>query len=255
VAFGAVGIGLGVQPSVTQVLTLVDSVVHGWRWGLFLSEPLLVVFWVFIAMVLFVWGRGVFCGWACPYGAMAELTFKLSRKLGIPEKEIPLGVHRWLRLLRYLVLVVLIAVFLWDSTVGEKMAEIEPFKSTFYVPFWHRHWGFGLYWMALFLASTVIWRPFCQYLCPLGAALAIPTALRRSGPLRRDFCTKCKICTRGCEPRAIRSDGSIDSKDCLNCMECEANYRDDEVCPPLVKIRRTQEKEQAQRRAASEGQA
>ncbi len=38
--------------------------------------------------------------------------------------------------------------------------------------------------------------------------------------------------------RAIRRDGTIDPRECLSCMECEANYRDEEVCPPLMGARR-----------------
>jgi len=88
------------------------------------------------------------------------------------------------------------------------------------------------------LAGVRYRRPFCRYLCPLGAALALPGSFRISGPYRRKFCEKCTICTRGCEPRAIRENGTIDPRECLSCMECEANFRDEEVCPPLIGIER-----------------
>ncbi|MEZ4220005.1 MAG: 4Fe-4S binding protein [Polyangiaceae bacterium] len=237
-ALGGFGLWLRVQPSVTQVLTFVDSVVREWRMGLFLSEPLLFVFWIFIAVVTVVWGRGVFCGWACPYGALSELVFKLGRLLKLPAFELPDRIHKPLRWLRYVVLVVLIAVFLRAPQLGEQLAEVEPFKSTFYVKAWARPLGFFVYWLALLGVALVMYRPFCRYLCPLGAALAIPGSLRLSGPYRRAFCSKCTICTRGCEPRAIRKDGTIDPRECLSCMECEANYRDHQVCPPLVAIDR-----------------
>ena len=136
----------------------------------------------------------------------------------------------------------LVGAFLYNAELGEVMAEVEPFKSTFYVFAWTRELGFLLWWVFLLGASVLVWRPFCQYLCPLGAALAIPGSLRFSGPRRRNFCTSCKICTRGCEPRAIDSKGKIDPRDCLSCMECEANYRDDAVCPPLIGIERLVQK-------------
>ena len=122
------------------------------------------------------------------------------------------------------------------------MAEVEPFKSTFYVLPWTRQWFFFAWWAVLLGASFVWWRPFCRYLCPLGAALALPSSFRISGPHRRAFCSSCTICTRGCEPRAIDKDGAIDSRDCLSCMECEANYRDQQVCPPLIGIERLLQK-------------
>lgn len=241
-AFLGGGLWLGVQPSVTQILTFVGSLVHEWRWGLFLSEPFLFVTWIFIAIVTIAWGRGVFCGWTCPYGAMSELLYKVGRLLRLPHYELPDAVHLKLRHLRYGILLALVGVYLWDPILGEKAAEVEPFKSTFFVSFWTREWYFAGWWLLLAGGSLFYWRPFCRYVCPLGAGLALPGSFRISGPYRRDFCSKCKICTRGCEPRAIRPDGTIDPRECLSCMECEANWRDDQVCPPLVKARRDRER-------------
>ncbi len=238
------GYGLHAQPSVTQILTFIDALVHDWRWGLFLSEPVLVVSWVSIVLVTTIWGRGVFCGWACPYGALTELIHKIAHKLHIPQYELPLQWHSKLKYIRYILLLGLVPVFLWSPQWGEKLAEIEPFKTTFFLTPWARPWLFFLWWLFLLVLSIVIWRPFCQYLCPLGAGLAVFGSVRVSGPYRRNFCTKCTICARGCEPRAIRTDGSIDPRDCLSCMECEANYRSDEVCPPLIQIRRKKERAQ-----------
>lgn len=238
--FGFVGMGvwMGAQPSVTQILTTADGVLNEWRWSLFLSEPMIFVSWIFITVVSLWWGRGVFCGWVCPYGAMSELVFKIGHKLGVKDYELPDNIHLPLRNLRYVVLAVLLGVFLFDSILAERMAEVEPFKSTFLVPFWTRHWGFGAWWMLLLGASIFMYRPFCRYLCPLGGGLALLSSFRPSGPKRRVFCSSCQICTRGCEPRAFRADGSIDPRECLSCMECEAVYRNDQVCPPLIGITR-----------------
>ena len=241
-SFLILGVGLTVQPSITQLLTILGSAAGEWRWSLFFSDPVVFLTWVFIAGILFIWGRGVFCGWTCPYGAMNELTFKLGRLLRLPEWEISLPIHRKLRYTRYAVLVGLVIAYLYDAQLGEQLAEIEPFKSTFFVPPWTRHPGLFLWWSVLLVWSAFTWRPFCQYLCPLGAGLAIPSYVRTSGPRRREFCTKCKICTRTCEPRAIDEHGVINGADCLNCMECEANYYDDQTCPPLVKQRRDKER-------------
>ncbi len=241
-SFLLLGIVLHIQPSVTQILTFFGSVQGEWDWGLFLSDPVLFVSWIGLAITTVLWGRGVFCGWMCPYGAMSELLFKLGRKLRLPELELPDVIHLKLRHLRYVVFLVLLGAFLYNAELGEHMAEVEPFKSTFFVPLWTRHPALIAWWLVLAGLAMTTYRAFCRYLCPLGAALAIPSSFRLSGPYRRDFCSKCKICTRGCEPRAIRPDGTIDPRECLNCWECEANYGDDKVCPPLVKIRRDRER-------------
>jgi len=238
VSFVGLGLGLHIQPSITQLLTLFGTAQTGWDWGLFLSDPVLFVSWIGIAMVTVGWGRGVFCGWMCPYGSMNELTFKIGQRIGLPNWELPDRVHFRARNIRYGVLALLVIAFLWDSLLGEQLAEIEPFKSTFFVPLLSRHPGLILWWTVLFAWGFTTFRPFCRYLCPLGAALALPSTFRLSEPYRRSFCTKCKICTRSCEPRAFRPDGSIDPRECLNCWECEANWQDDQVCPPLVGQRR-----------------
>lgn len=236
--FVVVGVWMGAQPSVTQIFTAVGSAVGEWRWELFLSEPAIFILWIFIFGVSLYWGRGVFCGWVCPYGAMTELAFKLSERLGIRTYELPDSIHLKLRHLRYGILAVLVGVFLYDSILAEQLAEVEPFKSTFLVPAWTRHWGFLAWWLVLLAISFAMYRPFCRYLCPLGGGLALLSSFRPSGPRRRAFCSQCTICTRGCEPRAIRPDGTIDARECLSCMDCEATYRAHDVCPPLVAMGR-----------------
>ncbi|MDO2306069.1 4Fe-4S binding protein, partial [Escherichia coli] len=53
------------QLSVVNVLTFVHALFEGFRWELFLSDPLLFILWTFTAASLLLWGRGVFCGWLC----------------------------------------------------------------------------------------------------------------------------------------------------------------------------------------------
>lgn len=242
-SFLVLGFVFHAQPSVTQVLTLVGSVVGQWDWGLFLIEPVLFVSWIFIAIVTIIWGRGVFCGWVCPFGALTELLNKIAIKMGVKQIEWPDAVHNKLRWLRYLILAGLIPAYLYSPELGERLAEVEPFKTTFFVIPWTRSWLFFSWWLVLLGWSLFMYRPFCRYICPLGAALAIPGSLRLSGPRRRNFCASCKICTKGCEPRAIRPNGTIDPRECLSCMECEANYRDEKVCPPLVGLEKLRHKE------------
>jgi len=246
-SFFILGLVLRAQPSVTQIMTLVGGAVGEWRWELFLSEPLVFLFWIFIAIVSVIWGRGVFCGWLCPYGAMTELLFKVGEKLGLRHFELPDKIHERLRYFRYLILVVLLATYLYKPELGELMAEVEPFKSTFFVAPWTREIGFFAWWSLLILLSMVWWRPYCRYVCPLGAGLAIFGSPRVSGPYRRNFCSSCQICEKTCEPRAIRKDGTIDARECLSCMECEANFRDEEVCPPLIGIDRLVRKPESER--------
>jgi NosR/NirI family transcriptional regulator, nitrous oxide reductase regulator len=238
ISFLGLGVMLHFQPSVTQLLTLAGNVNGDWSWLLFLSEPMLFVGWILIAVTTLIWGRGLFCGWVCPFGALSEILFRIGRKLHFPEIKVPNKWHQLAHQIRYAVFLFLLLVFLYDSILGEIFAEIEPFKSTFFVLPWTRGAGLFLWWIILILSSVFLFRPFCQYLCPMGAALSIPSSLRMIGPRRRQFCVKCKICTRTCEYRAIDNSGRINKRSCFSCMECEANFRSDTVCPILIMRKR-----------------
>jgi len=229
------------QPSITHVLTWLHSLVYQWRWELFLSDPLIFIFWLFIVVAVLIWGRGLFCGWLCPYGTLSELSFKIAGGLGLKRFQfhLPMPWHNRLRWLKYGIFALLVAVSFYDIGIAEKMAEVEPFKSTFLVGgVWNRSWPFVLYWGVLFVLGLFVERPFCKYLCPLGAGLAVPTTFRFVSLKRKAECTTCHACQKGCGSLAIDDAGVIDRRECLLCLECQVLYYDDHTCPPLSKERR-----------------
>lgn len=238
------GFGQLAQPSVVQLLTLLHSVLDGWRWDLFLSDPLIFIFWIFIAVTVVLWGRGVFCGWLCPYGSMSELLYKLAGRVGLArwQFKLPDRWHHRLRWLKYGVLLVLVAASFHSMALAEHLAEVEPFKSTFFVPIWTRAWPFILFWSLLLAASLFMERPFCKYLCPLGAGLALPSRWRLFGLWRKAECTTCKACAHGCGSQAIDPQGRIDPSECMQCLDCMVLYYDDHACPPLAGERKRRER-------------
>ncbi|MGN2393438.1 4Fe-4S binding protein, partial [Pelomicrobium sp. G1] len=56
------------QLTVINVLTFAHSVMREFRWEHFLIDPMLFILWSFVAVTLLLWGRGVYCGWLCPFG-------------------------------------------------------------------------------------------------------------------------------------------------------------------------------------------
>ena len=50
-----------------------------WRsWSFFLYDPLTAILSVYVLATFVVWGRGTFCGWLCPFGALQEFVAMLS---------------------------------------------------------------------------------------------------------------------------------------------------------------------------------
>lgn len=232
------------QPSVTQLLTLLHALLDGWRWELFLSDPLIFLFWIFIAVSLLLWGRGVFCGWLCPFGSLSEGLYRVAGKLGFKrwQRQLPQRWHDRLKWLKYGVLAVLVAASLHSMVLAEQLAEVEPFKTTFLVGIWQRSWPYGLFVAALLALSLFTERPYCKYLCPLGAGLAIPSWLRVFSLKRKHDCGPCQACTVQCGAQAIAKDGRIDPAECLHCLDCLVYYYDDHACPPLAKERKRRAK-------------
>jgi polyferredoxin len=217
--------------SVVNVLTFIHALLSGFRWELFLLDPLVFLLWSFVAISMLFWGRGVFCGWLCPFGTLQELTNQLARRLGIKQIEIPFGLHERLWMIKYVAFVGILAISLRSIITAFQFAEVEPFKTAITMKFL-REWPFVLYAGSLLFAGLFIERFYCRYLCPLGAALAIPARMRMFEWLKRyrECGSECHVCARRCTVQAIHPLGQINPNECIYCLKCQANYFDQEVC-------------------------
>lgn len=231
------------QLSVVNVFTFVHALMGDFEWKLFLLDPVIFILWGYVAVTLLLWGRGIFCGWLCPFGALQELINVLARKLKIRQFEPPFGLHERLWALKYIILLGLFAISLESIAEAEKYAEIEPFKTTIMLKF-QREWGYVFYAAILLVISIFNRKFYCRYLCPLGAALAIPAKIRLFNWLkRRKECGHpCRICANECEIQAIHPDGSINANECHYCLDCQMTYYNDHKCPPLIQKRRKRER-------------
>lgn len=225
----------GAQLSVVNVLTFAQALLTGFQWELFLLDPLIFILWGFVAVGLLFWGRGVFCGWLCPFGALQELLNLASQRLRVPQLQIPFALHERLWPIKYIIFLGLFAVSLNSVSLAFQGAEVEPFKTAITLKF-VRHWPFVVYALALLIAGLFVQRFFCRYLCPLGAALAIPARLRMFEWLKRRVqCGReCRICAVRCPVQAIHPLGQINPNECIHCLNCQTLYFDATTCPPLV---------------------
>ncbi|KWW35119.1 NosR/NirI family transcriptional regulator, nitrous oxide reductase regulator [Cupriavidus metallidurans] len=244
-SIGFVGFGAMAQPSITQVLTWFHALLFQWTWSLFLTDPFIFCFWIFIILTVFLFGRGLFCGWLCPFGSLSEAIHKIGGRIGFKrwQRPLPRAWHDRLKWLKYVIFFGLLTVSVFSMGLAEKLAEVEPFKTTFLVGISNRAWPYGLFVCALLGLSLFIERPYCKYICPLGAALAMPSTFRWFGLRRKQDCNSCKACAVGCGSQAIDADGRIDHRECLHCLDCMVLYTDVKGCPPLAKERKRRERD------------
>ena len=179
-------------------------------------------------------GRFV-CGWLCPFGLFQDLLYK------IPPKKLKLRRlpgEKLLRLLRYAVLGIF--VILLPALISDISGRGTPWCCKYVCPagllmggiplalvsaavrnaigglFW---WKFGI--LALIaLLSVFLYRPFCRYLCPLGALYGCfnPISLYRYR-IDKNVCTECGACQRECG-LDIDVFRNPNSPDCIRCGKC-----------------------------------
>ena len=243
-------VGLGwyanAQLSVVNVLTFMSALLSDFSWSYFLMDPLLFLLWFAVAASLLFWGRGAFCGWLCPFGALQELTNRLARLVRVPQWRLPWGLHERLWPLKYMIFLVLFGISLHDLALAERLAEVEPFKTAIILKF-AREWPFVAFALALLAIGLFIERFYCRYLCPLGAALAIPARLRMFDWLKRyrECGNPCLRCANDCMVQAIHPEGHINPNECLQCLHCQTLYQDDHRCPVMIQRRLKRERREA----------
>lgn len=231
------------QLSVVNILTFANALRTDFRWDYFLMDPLVFILWAAVAASLLFWGRGAFCGWLCPFGALQELLNRLVRLLHVPQYKVPFGLHQRLWPIKYMIFLVLFGLSLYSLSWSEQASEVEPFKTAIVLRF-VRDWPFVLFAVALLAAGLFIERFFCRYLCPLGAALAIPARLRMFDWLKRyrECGNPCQRCATECPVQSIHPEGNINPNECIQCLHCQMLYHHAYKCPVVIQRRLRREK-------------
>ncbi len=224
------------QLSVVNLMALAGSLRSGFTWDAFLLDPLVFIQWFAIAAALLFWGRGAYCGWLCPFGALQELTNQIARALKVPQWTLPWGLHERLWPIKYMLFLGLFGVSLVSIPQAEHLAEVEPFKTAIILKF-VRDWPFVVFALLLLLAGLFIERFYCRYMCPLGAALAIPARIRMFDWLRRykECGSPCQTCANECPVQAIHPTGEINPNECVNCLHCQVLYQSSAKCPVVIR--------------------
>ncbi len=177
---------------------------------------------------------GVLCGrWicshVCPFGLVQDLIYRIP----FPKKIVSFRGERILRLLKYAVLLLLVIVLpLFDTLVPYFCKYLCPSGTLFgAIPltlsnpmlrgqigaiFW---WKIGVL-VCLLVLSLLISRPFCRYLCPLGAIYGLFNRFALIGlTFDESTCIDCGACKSVC-PMGIDPKKQFDSMECIRCGRC-----------------------------------
>ena len=223
------------QLSIVNFTGVLQALVAGHSLAFFLYDPMTVILSGFTCISLLLWGRGTFCGWLCPFGALQEFSAKLGRLLRLPTIRFKPATDRRLKWLKYPVLAAILGSTAIAPQLTDMVVEVEPFKTAITLNF-VRSWPFVVYALGLLIAGMIVFKPFCRYLCPLGAGLAVLGRFRLLAWIpRRQACGKpCQTCRFQCSYEAIATDGKIAYDECFQCMECVVIYASDQRCAPLM---------------------
>ena len=222
------------QLSVVNIFPIIESFKNGFDINTYLLDPITFILWIYVFISLFLWGRGLFCGWLCPFGALQEMISWLAKKLKIKQWKISDRHHRQLWSIKYLILIGLVGLSFFSTKQAMSFSEVEPFKTAITETF-VRHWPFVIYAIFLLGMGLFVHKFYCRYLCPLGAGLAILGWFHRFEWLsRRKECgNPCSFCSSNkvCEIRAIEKSGEVNYNECIQCLDCVAVLKADDRCP------------------------
>ena len=175
-------------------------------------------------------GRWI-CGWLCPFGWVQDLVYRIP----FFKKIRTFPYERFLRWLKYAVLGVLVIGLPLLSAFKDVLVPwfcklVCPAGTLFggiplAITKYGSQIGFYFWWKisvlaAILLLSLLISRPFCRYLCPLGAIYGM---FNRIALVHLDYasekcvdCGKCEtVCPMGIDPKA-----QFNSAECIRCGRC-----------------------------------
>ena len=222
VVLGGVIIG-GVPNAVLPIQTILSAI--GASAPIIVILPMIIIL-VILLLSVFLFGR-IFCGYACPVGALQELLSKINFKSNIKKQknvrykiDFSLKTATIIRWILFGVLTVL-AIF-WSFSIlqiinpftGFKLFT-NPFAPLFLIP--------GITLIAVVISSFFVYRPWCRLFCPFGALASLVGRFSQYKYKRTDDCNECGLCEKICPTHQAERDSQ--KRECYYCNRCVT------VCP------------------------
>ncbi|MCQ2536937.1 MAG: 4Fe-4S binding protein [Lachnospiraceae bacterium] len=188
----------------------------------------------FITVFGTLFGR-LICGFLCPFGLLQDLLFKIP----FVKKLRSLPGERFLRFIRYVILAVFVIIL--PMCIADMVGVGDPWFCKYICPVGTLEGGIPLVllnkamrsaigflytWKVTILIVTIvfsilIYRPFCRYICPLGAIYGLFNKISfHRYRIDEEKCTKCGVCQKACK-LDIPVYEKPDSIDCIRCGACK----------------------------------
>ncbi|SHH10969.1 4Fe-4S binding domain-containing protein [Anaerosphaera aminiphila DSM 21120] len=197
-------------------------------------------FYVIGLLVLFgiTLGR-FFCGFLCPFGFIQDLLYKIKTK----KFKVRDSIHNKLKYLKYIMLIVFVIAL--PIIVAMVKGYSDPYFCKYICPagliegaapfllkneYLRSAIGMLFNWKLilaiLFVVSSIfIYRPFCKYICPLGAFYGLFNGISfYKLEVDQDKCIKCNKCSKICKMH-IEPFKDPNNSECIRCLDCKG------VCP------------------------
>lgn len=180
-----------------------------------------------------IFGRFI-CGWLCPFGLIEDLLHKIpSKKINVGKKT-----NNVLKYFKYVILALFVIIM--PMFLVNEFGISPPYFCEFICPAGTLQGGIPLVllneslrasigflfaWKMLLLiiilvASIFIYRPFCRYICPLGAFYSLFNKVSfYKYDVDKTKCTNCSACSRKCKMN-IEVYKKPNSTECIRCGEC-----------------------------------
>lgn len=181
----------------------------------------------------------VICGFLCPFGFFQDILYKIRiKKINVPPK-----IDKPLRYFKYIILVVFVVIL--PTFLNNDYGISSPYFCKLVCPVGTLEGGIPLVlgneglrsmvgflfgWKMLILISVIIfsvfiYRPFCKYLCPLGAIYGLFNKFSfYQMAIDEDKCIKCKRCESVCN-MGVKFLSNQNDSECIRCGDCK------NICP------------------------
>jgi len=182
--------------------------------------PLVVVVTSIVILSSLVVGR-VFCGYVCPPGALQELAYLAP----IKKVKLPSSITVKVRWVVFLAMVALAVLLSFNLT---KVIGLPDLFQLVVGP------GLVIF-LAIIMASTVFYRPFCRFVCPFGALSSLLSWKSVYGVRRNSNCVECGRCEKVCPPQVLKERAGAE---CYLCGRCLATCHKDALRYSKAEVRK-----------------